>query len=95
MMAGVGAGTSCGHGGLGANNAAYADMKAAMGTPMGGTPAPVPAEGMSLSMGASAHGVSANVFASGHSQNCGNVMTGRSTTRVAQAPGGTSSIRFY
>ena len=86
---------SCGNGRLGgghgmgeaARNAAYADLKAMA------TQAPV--EGMSLSMGAAGHGVSANVFASGHNQNCGNVMTGRSTTRVAQAPGGTSSLRFY
>ena len=38
--------------------------------------------------------LSANSYANGANQNCGNVMTGRSTTRVAQAPGGTSSISF-
>merc|ERR1719197_1309064 len=38
--------------------------------------------------------VSANSYANGANQNCGNVMTGRSTTRVAQAPGGTSQISF-
>ena len=64
---------------------------------------PQPAEQTGYSVGdiggaggfGGAQAVSANVFASGHNQNCGNVMTGRSTTRVAQAPGGTSSLRFY
>merc|ERR1719331_3542546 len=36
--------------------------------------------------------VSANCFADTYSQNCGNMLTGRSTTRVAQPPGGASSI---
>ena len=35
---------------------------------------------------------SANAFASGGDQNCGNVMTGRNTSRVLQAPGGTQSF---
>lgn len=37
-------------------------------------------------------GVSSNRFASGTNQNQGNCITGRSTTRLHQAPGGTSSI---
>lgn len=36
--------------------------------------------------------VSANVFADNANQNSGNMLTGRSTTRVAQPPGGASSI---
>lgn len=36
--------------------------------------------------------VSANVFADTAKQNSGNMMTGRSTTRVVQPPGGASSI---
>lgn len=36
--------------------------------------------------------VSANAFADGANQNCGNMLTGRSTTRVAQPPGGASSL---
>ena len=36
--------------------------------------------------------ISANAFASGGDQNCGNVMTGRNTSRVLQAPGGTQSF---
>jgi len=35
---------------------------------------------------------SSNKFASGANQNCGNTITDRSTTRLHQAPGGTSSI---
>jgi len=38
--------------------------------------------------------LSANTFASGSNQNTGNVMTGRSTTRIHQPPGGKSSITF-
>jgi hypothetical protein len=38
--------------------------------------------------------VSANCFASGANQNWGNSLTGRPTTRVRQAPGGASTIRF-
>lgn len=36
--------------------------------------------------------VSSNLYASGANQNSGNMMTGRSSTRVAQPPGGASSI---
>lgn len=36
--------------------------------------------------------VSSNRYANGSNQNCGNVMTGRSSTRVHAAPGGNSSI---
>mmetsp|Transcript_65747 Transcript_65747/g.122593 ORF Transcript_65747/g.122593 Transcript_65747/m.122593 type:complete len:218 (+) Transcript_65747:73-726(+) len=38
--------------------------------------------------------VSANVFACGSNQNCGNVITDRPTTRIHHAPGGASSISF-
>lgn len=37
-------------------------------------------------------GTSANVFASGANQNCGNFITDRPTSRVLSAPGGRSSI---
>ena len=37
---------------------------------------------------------SANVFANGNNQNCGNFITDRSTTRVRAPPGGHSSITF-
>mmetsp|Transcript_27900 Transcript_27900/g.64833 ORF Transcript_27900/g.64833 Transcript_27900/m.64833 type:complete len:126 (+) Transcript_27900:79-456(+) len=36
--------------------------------------------------------VSANQFANGSNQNCGNVLTDRPTTRIRQAPGGNSSL---
>ena len=36
--------------------------------------------------------VSANVFATGANQNCGNFLTERPTSRVLSAPGGRSSI---
>ena len=36
--------------------------------------------------------VSSNRYANGSNQNCGNVMTGRSSTRVHAAPGGNSSL---
>ena len=36
--------------------------------------------------------MSANAYASGNNQNCGNVMTGRSTTRLLAPPGGQSSF---
>ena len=39
-------------------------------------------------------GVSSNVYASGSSQNTGNVITDRPTSRVTQPPGGRSSISF-
>jgi len=39
-----------------------------------------------------AYGTSANVFASGSNQNCGNFITDRPTSRVLSAPGGRSSI---
>lgn len=38
--------------------------------------------------------LSANAYANGQNQNCGNVMTGRSTTRLHAPPGGHSSIVF-
>mmetsp|Transcript_34087 Transcript_34087/g.90884 ORF Transcript_34087/g.90884 Transcript_34087/m.90884 type:complete len:926 (-) Transcript_34087:249-3026(-) len=38
--------------------------------------------------------VSANVFANGANQNCGNGLTGRPTTKVRHAPGGASTLRF-
>lgn len=37
---------------------------------------------------------SSNAFAQGHNQNEGNALTDRSSTRVRQAPGGSSSIMF-
>mmetsp|Transcript_2168 Transcript_2168/g.5089 ORF Transcript_2168/g.5089 Transcript_2168/m.5089 type:complete len:112 (-) Transcript_2168:266-601(-) len=40
-------------------------------------------------------GVSSNSYASGSSQNTGNVITDRPTSRVTQPPGGRSSISFY
>jgi len=36
--------------------------------------------------------MSSNVYANGSNQNCGNVITDRSTTRIHHAPGGASSI---
>ncbi|GMI42262.1 hypothetical protein TeGR_g1908 [Tetraparma gracilis] len=39
-------------------------------------------------------GVSSNKFANGGSQNCGNMITDRSTTRIHAPPGGHSSIHF-
>lgn len=38
---------------------------------------------------------SSNAYASGSSQNTGNVITDRPTSRVTQPPGGKSSISFY
>ena len=40
-------------------------------------------------------GVSSNLYASGSSQNTGNVITDRPTSRVTQPPGGKSSISFF
>ena len=40
-------------------------------------------------------GTSSNQYASGSSQNTGNVITDRPTSRVTQPPGGRSSISFY
>jgi SPIRAL1-like protein len=40
----------------------------------------------------SMHAVSSNVYASGSNQNCGNVMTGRSSTKRMAPPGGHSSF---
>ena len=37
---------------------------------------------------------SANAFANGANQNCGNVITDRSSTRLHAPPGGHSSIPF-
>ena len=39
-------------------------------------------------------GVSSNVYANGSSQNVGNVITDRPSSRVTQPPGGKSSISF-
>jgi len=39
-------------------------------------------------------GVSSNVYANGASQNVGNVITDRPTSRITQPPGGRSSITF-
>jgi len=36
--------------------------------------------------------MSSNAFATGTNQNCGNVITDRSTTRIHAPPGGTSSF---
>lgn len=44
--------------------------------------------------GSRAQNNSSNAFAQGHSQNEGNALTDRSTTRVRQAPGGMCSIMF-
>jgi hypothetical protein len=38
--------------------------------------------------------VSSNAYANGHSQNTGNVLTDRPTSKVTQPPGGRSSIRL-
>mmetsp|Transcript_8321 Transcript_8321/g.18022 ORF Transcript_8321/g.18022 Transcript_8321/m.18022 type:complete len:126 (-) Transcript_8321:1979-2356(-) len=40
-------------------------------------------------------GVSSNAYANGSSQNTGNVITDRPSSRVTQPPGGKSSISFY
>ena len=45
--------------------------------------------------GTSGKGVSSNAYASGSSQNTGNVITDRPSSRVTQPPGGKSSISFY
>ena len=39
-------------------------------------------------------GVSSNAYANGASQNVGNVITDRPTSRITQPPGGRSSITF-
>jgi len=39
-------------------------------------------------------GVSSNLYANGSSQNTGNVITDRPSSRVTQPPGGKSSISF-
>lgn len=39
--------------------------------------------------------VSSNAYATGSSQNVGNVITDRPTSRVTQPPGGKSSISFF
>merc|ERR1740138_1291967 len=38
--------------------------------------------------------ISSNAYANGANQNCGNVMTGRSSTRIHAPPGGGSQISF-
>ena len=53
--------------------------------------------GMSLHMSnsnTSAGVISSNAYANGSNQNCGNVMTGRSSTRIHAPPGGASSFRM-
>ena len=47
------------------------------------------------STSAGSRGVSSNAYANGSSQNTGNVLTDRPTSRVTQPPGGKSSISFY
>jgi hypothetical protein len=42
----------------------------------------------------SSSSVSSNVFADGNSQNNGNVLTNRPTSKVTQPPGGRSSVQF-
>ncbi|KAL7431958.1 hypothetical protein ACHAXH_003351 [Discostella pseudostelligera] len=42
----------------------------------------------------SGRGISSNAYANGASQNTGNVITDRPTSRVTQPPGGVSSISF-
>lgn len=44
---------------------------------------------------AGGRGVSSNLYANGSSQNTGNVITDRPTSRVTQPPGGKSSISFF
>ncbi len=44
---------------------------------------------------AKGRGVLSNAYASGNSQNTGNVITDRPSSRVTQPPGGKSSISFY
>jgi len=44
--------------------------------------------------GVAGKGTSANAYANGSNQNCGNVLTDRRTTRVSAPPGGHSSISF-
>jgi len=61
--------------------------------PRGAPPAPFQQQPMAGAAPQS-RGVSSNAFANGSNQNCGNVLTDRSTTRVAQPPGGRSSIVF-
>ena len=46
------------------------------------------------SWGVVAKGVSSNIYANGSSQNTGNVITDRPSSRVTQPPGGKSSISF-
>ena len=43
---------------------------------------------------AGGRGISSNAYATGSSQNVGNVITDRPTSRVTQPPGGHSSISF-
>mmetsp|Transcript_54674 Transcript_54674/g.127497 ORF Transcript_54674/g.127497 Transcript_54674/m.127497 type:complete len:430 (+) Transcript_54674:81-1370(+) len=72
--------------------------------PGGGLPPPMPRQSVPYAqdgVGAAIHGryaehqnMSANAYACGGNQNCGNVMTNRRTTKVSQPPGGGSSISF-
>ena len=50
--------------------------------------------GNDFSHGALPSHISSNAYANGASQNTGNVITGRSSTRVVAPPGGRSSIQF-
>eukprot|EP00927_Polykrikos_kofoidii_P043891 TRINITY_DN37986_c0_g1_i1.p1 TRINITY_DN37986_c0_g1~~TRINITY_DN37986_c0_g1_i1.p1 ORF type:complete len:344 (+),score=34.94 TRINITY_DN37986_c0_g1_i1:78-1034(+) len=55
---------------------------------------PRPPASINDGYGGAARG-SANAYANGANQNCGNVITDRPTSRVLQPPGGGSSIKFY
>lgn len=50
--------------------------------------------GKRSSSSSSGRGVSSNAYANGASQNVGNVITDRPTSRVTQPPGGRSTISF-
>jgi SPIRAL1-like protein len=56
--------------------------------------APAPAMAPAAKCAPAAGGVSMNKFANGASQNTGNVMTDRSSTRIHAPPGGRSQITF-
>ncbi|CAK9072682.1 unnamed protein product [Durusdinium trenchii] len=66
------------------------------GGPAAGLPPPLPREARAQDqpLGREQPRVSSNAYACGGNQNCGNVITDRRSTRVAQPPGGSSSICF-